>query len=331
MLEGSKMLARQLLRQLIWETFNRHTSSGGADIALVGSRRSGSTLLMQVIGHHKGMKSIDQPFSVYTATGPQMEHLPWPAGGFFVQPSGAERGALVAYMEAMRAGRLHVLEPWRFWCPDFHFRSDRLVLKTTDAHHILPLLEETGFRNILYFRHPVPQAISCARNHWGDKLDVFARNAVFTSQVLNAAQRAELEGLVGRVDAESELARYVLCWCLENMALFDTLAAGTPVVFYEDMVLDPDGTIDRLVALCDITRTPQMRGMLGNASVSVRGLSDAEGAAAIRDGDTHAMIGRWRKKVDDAALERVQGILDLFPGCPYSAAEILPRSSEASA
>jgi hypothetical protein len=88
-------------------------------------------------------------------------------------------------------------------------------------------------------------------------------------------------------------------------------------------VLHPDETLDRLVALCNLEKSPAMRAMFGNASVSVKGLSDPEGAAAIKAGDAQALIGRWRSKIDETTLSRLQAILDHFPGCPYSTRELV--------
>ncbi|SDF50315.1 Sulfotransferase family protein [Salipiger thiooxidans] len=320
----TSLLLRQSLRQGIAETLNTHKPGSKSDIALIGSRRSGSTLLMQVIGHAPGVKSSDQPFALTTATNAQMQHLGWPPGGMFIAPDEQTTAKLQTYVRKMRQGEIHVREPWRFWKGDFHFRSDRLVLKTTDASYLKPLLDEAGFLTILYFRHPVPQSISCARNGWGHKLDQFASHRPLCERLL----APELRDLLDRILAEgTQIEQYVLGWCLENMPLFAAFQGGTPTIFYEDMVLDPDGTIARLVELCDIAPTPKMRAMFGNASNSVRGLSDREGADAIRSGDVQALIGRWRGKVEEADIARAQAILDHFPGCPYRASDIRPVSA----
>ena len=89
------LLLRQAMRQAISETLNTHRPGKKQDIALIGSRRSGSTLLMQVLGHAPGLKSSDQPFAPPTATAAQMRHLGWPAGGIFVAPDAAMRARLL--------------------------------------------------------------------------------------------------------------------------------------------------------------------------------------------------------------------------------------------
>lgn len=318
---GAGALLQQAFRQFIWETLNRHCSNGKDDLALIGSRRSGSTLLMQIVAHHPGMKYSDQPFSIFTATSQQLKRLGHPCGGMFILPTRVEQERLRVYTEDMRAGRLHVQEPWRFWRRDFHFHSDRLVLKTTSAHYLLPVLAELDFKIVLYFRHPVPQSLSCARNNWGDKLAYFARHRPFVETLLNVEQR----DLLDRLSQDGpELDRYVLGWCLENMPLFAAHAAGVPTVFYEDLVMMPDAVLDALSQTCAITPTPAMRKMVSEASTSVRGLSDKVTAAAIRSGDKQVLVGRWRERIDPDIFVRVQAILDLFPGCVYQADDVLP-------
>lgn len=322
MWEDTRLLLRQTARQAIGEALNRHRPGTRPDIALVGSRRSGSTLLMQVIGRAPGVKFSDQPFAPGTATPAQMRRLGQPPGGLFIAPDAAATARLTACLARMRRGEIHLRGPWRVWSPDFHFRSDRLVLKTTDASYLTGLFDAAGLITILYFRHPVPQALSCQRNGWDDKLALFAAHRPFWETVLDGSQRA----LLGRMARqEPGLERYVLGWCLENLPLFAALEHGRPALFYEEVVTDPEGTLRRLSALCDIPATARMRRAFRTASSSVRGLSDGAGAAAIRRGDTGALVGRWRAAVDARTLTRIQEILDHFPGCPYRADGIRPR------
>ena len=323
-MSGLKLLIKQAMRQAIWEAFNKHQpSQGQPDIALIGSRRSGSTLLMQVIAHQKGLKSINQPFSLPSSTSAQMKALNYPAGGVFIAPSAEEQTNIKAYLRAIQAGDLHVQEPWRFWRKDFHFKSNRLVLKTTDASYLTGIFSEMGMINVLYFRHPIPQALSCARNKWGDKLVLFASHATFVNDVLNTRQRDLLNTLI--YDGQ-KLDRYVLGWCLENMPLFAAHAEGTPSIFYEDLVSDSDSVLRELAKVCDIQVNDAMHKMVGKASVSVRNLSDSAAIAAIRSGDNDALIGRWRTQVSGDDIARVQAILDLFEGCVYRADEIFRQT-----
>ncbi len=325
MLDGTRFMARQLLRQAIWETLNRHRPGPLPDIALVGSRRSGSTLLMQMIAHNKGVKSIAQPYGPFTATSWQMRHLPWPVGGRFVCPSDEECKRLRLYTQQIRAGRLHVQEPWRFWRRDFHFVSNRVVLKTTYAHYLEPMFLDLGMQVVRYLRHPVAQSLSCRRNSWGDLLDYFAAHHAFRTRVLTADQNMLFENIHA---CGSSLERYVLGWCRENLPLFAPAGAETITVFYEDIVAHPELAVDHLSEFCSLDARQAMLRMTGQSSLSVKGLSETATAKAIAAGDRTHLLSRWREKLAPEDLAKAQAVLDIFPGCPYRADQIMPLKAK---
>lgn len=184
-----KKLLRELAREVIWHGLNRHRPGSKPAIALVGSRRSGSTLLMQMIAQNRGLKSVNQPFSLFVATSSQMSVMPFPYGGIFVSPPPDERAKLLAYIDAIVQGRIHVQEPNNPFDPEFKFRSDRIILKTTAAHFIEDVLAEAGCQLVRYLRHPVAQSISCSRNGWGDKLGYFAGSHAFRTGYLPRIRR----------------------------------------------------------------------------------------------------------------------------------------------
>lgn len=319
-------LLKQATRQAIWETLNRHSSGSKPDIALVGSRRSGSTLLMQIIAQERGLKSIDQPFSLPTATSAQVRHLGLPSGGVHTSSYPEERQKLREYIEAMKSGAIHVNEPWRFWKRDFNFRTNRLVLKTTDASFLLELLAEAGLFVLLYFRHPVPQSISCQRNGWGDKIESFVETRSITKNYLDDSQAALLAE-VSKTEPKS-LERYVLSWCIENQPLFYALESGAPAVFYEDLVLDPEASLASISSLLGLSDLKAMRKALGRPSFSVRGLSDKSVVSAIKSKNLGSLVSGWQEKIDESMYSRLQHIIDHFPNCPYHLRSPAPINSE---
>ncbi len=318
----SLFLFKQALRQAICEHLNRHVPGDQADIALIGSRRSGSTLLMQIIAHQPGIKSVDQPFGIFGATSAHMNHLGYPSGGVFAAVDRQTRSRAMNFVKRIQSGEIHVREPWRFWKGDFHFRTNRLVLKTTDASFLTELFVEMGLISILYFRHPASQAISCKRNRWGDKIEIFAESLTVVNDYLNADQRELLREFSTREPLSID--RYVLSWCIENSPLFSFLQAGLPTVYYEDVVLKPDETLETIASVCKVQLTPAMRNALMQPSLSVKRLSDDSATNAIKSNNTSALVGRWREQLDDETIERLQVILDHFPGCPYRMDQLLP-------
>ncbi|MCG8442388.1 MAG: sulfotransferase [Caulobacterales bacterium] len=322
---GAGLLVRQAIRQVIWEMLNRHRPSGKPNIALVGSRRSGSTLLMQIIAHNPGVKSVDQPFSPFFATSHQTQFLPAVAGGHYTGLDREEEEQIREYVEKISDGRIHIREPWRFWRKDFHFRSDRIVLKTTNAHYLERILESLEFRMVRYFRHPIAQALSCINNRWTHQLQSFAQSKPLVDTVLSDDQRNLLQNIAQN---GGKLERHVLCWCLENLPLFSISQTNTLTVFYENLVVEPKEVVRKISEHCELSAVRLMLSMVDEPSRSTRGLSEKSTVQAISSGDTSALVSRWRKQVSDDELMRVQHILDQFPGCPYSASDPMPTHSK---
>ncbi len=166
-----KLAFRHLIREVIWRSFNRHSPSGAPDIALFGSRRSGTTMMVEVIAANPGLKSVDQPLSVITASPYQLKRMPLFASGWPFAPTKEEQERLRSYFSDILEGRIHVNEPWRFWRSDFSFRSNRIVLKLTNAHGISEwLTEKFQLQTIVVVRHPISQSLSLMRNRWGPKM-----------------------------------------------------------------------------------------------------------------------------------------------------------------
>ena len=206
---------RQLIREIVWHIFNHHTPGGAPDIALFGSRRSGTTMMTEVIAANSGLKHVDQPLSVFTASPYQLSRLPiFPDGQPFA-PSEEERQRLRSYVADILAGRIHVNEPWRFWRRDFSFRSNRIVLKLTNAHGIAEWLnEQFTLRTIVLTRHPIPQSLSVIRNSWGLQLRAFLFNEEYCETYL---QKNQIDFAHDILRNGSQLHKYVLDWCLENL------------------------------------------------------------------------------------------------------------------
>lgn len=316
-------LLRAAMRQGLCEALNRHQKDPSKrDIALIGSRRSGSTLLMQIIATAPAIKSIDQPFSIYSADAPMMRFLPWPAGGMFIDPDPQEKEKLKTYVRLLSEGELRGREPWRVWKSDFHFKTNRVLFKTTDAHYLTGLLEEFGMDVVIYFRHPIPQSLSAARNGWGDKIAHFHAHHVLRTRFLNDTQNELLE----RINScGSKLERFILCWCLENLPLFARAAAGEPSVFFEELVTNPQSVIAQISKQCNFPNLKKMLYAAKAESYSVKGLSDNLSIAAIKSRNTDNILKNWLTQVSIEEIDSIQSILAIFPGCPYIANSPSPQ------
>jgi hypothetical protein len=325
---------RLVLRDLIWSLTNRHRQGDAANLAVFGSRRSGSTLLMQTIAANPGIKSIDQPDSVFSASAYQARLLPIRDDGQLHQLEDQDRRRLRTYVAKIVAGDLHVNEPWQFWRRSHPWRSDRLVFKLTDSHGEAEWMSETfDWRTLVLFRHPLAQAMSVRRledgpGGWHSRAPGFLRNEAYRRTHLDDRRVARAHDIWTGGDA---LDRHLLGWILENLPLLAGLdrRPDWAMVSYEALVADPDAVVAGLEGTFGLTAGERMRATLARASRSSRNLSSSERRDAIRRGDRHALLGSWRRHVDDAVIARTQRHLDDFGIRLYRADADLPTSLHA--
>ena len=321
-----RLALRQLSRELIWHVLNRHSPAGKRDIALFGSRRSGTTLLMEVIAANKGVKFSNQPFSIYSASGYQLRWLPiYPDGQPFAMPD-EDQQKLRSYVAAICDGRLHINEPWRFWRSDFDFRSDRMVLKITNGHGIAEWLNsQFNLHTIVLVRHPIPQSLSIIHNNWGVAARGFLSNDAYRQQYLTAPQIALAADLLRQ---GTLLEKHVVGWCLENLPLLRAYPQHGDWCFltYEDFVLHADEIIHEWSRAFDLPDIARMLGAAGRPSLSTAGVSDKEGQSAVASADQQAMLSRWRRKVDDETEKAAMSILEAFEIDVYQYGSPLPST-----
>lgn len=303
---------RDLVKVAIWYGLNRHRQGNKKNIWVFGSRRSGTTLVAQVIGANEGMKVCDQPLAIASSTALQLRHIFAFDNGHALDLLDAEKKMCIDYINMIRDGRLHVGEPWRVWASNFHFRSDRLIFKETNGACVAPLMYETyGDHMLVLFRHPIPQSISCMRNGWELNYRPFLGSKWYVETYLGDG----LEGFCwDLLRSGRDLDKYVLVWCLENRPLHVNLAEYPQwgFVTYERFVEDTAGIIGEWSRLYDL---PQLDAMLRAAkqpSVSTRKLSTAAAKSAIRNADKANVLFAWRSRIDADDERRLMAIVERF-------------------
>ncbi len=304
--------ARDLAKVAIWYGLNRHRQGTQKNIWVFGSRRSGTTLVAQVIGANAGLKVCDQPFAIASSTALQLRHIFQFDNGHALDLLPAERQMCLDYVNLIRDGRLHVGEPWRVWASNFHFRSDRLIFKETNGACLAPLMHESyGDHTLILFRHPIPQSLSCLRNGWELNYRPFLGSKWYVERYLGGG----LEGFCWDIlRSERALDKYVLVWCLENRPLHGYLTEYPQwgFVSYERFVEDTAAVIGAWSRSYDL---PQLDAMLRAAkqpSVSTRKLSTAATKSAIRNADKANVLFAWRSRIAAEDERRLMAIVERF-------------------
>jgi hypothetical protein len=205
-------------------------------LLLVSSARSGSTWLSDILEESLGCRMVFEPLrrdKVPLAAG-----VPW---GRYSDPTVADPD-LDVVLRRILTGRVRSR-----WSDKFNRNRlpRRRLVKEVRATNLLPRIVEQypGMPVVYLFRHPVPTAWSAAELHWKPYLGEFLGQAA----LLDGPLAPFRDVITGEASNDDLFMKHVLRWCLENYVPVHQLAPGSVhVVFYENIVENPDAEIERL-------------------------------------------------------------------------------------
>ncbi len=303
---------RAVVKEAIWLATNNHHPGSQADIALFASRRGASTWMMELLAVNRGIKALDQPLEISTGTltAGQARRIPKFYLGQIIHLDAITEPMVRSYLDVVLSGVVPANAPVRFWRPEFHFRTDRLLLKILGAKSIAPWIDDNYRVDVVHLlRHPVAQSLSCLRNGWTLTLPAYLDSHWFVSTYVG-----EHEGYCRDVmNRGPSLESFILNWVCENLVMLrsaPTRPAWTRIR-YEDLILDPNGELERLAAALNVHDLDAMRAGISKASVS-SGLSTSDRRGAMAKGDRQFLASGWRRHVDEDDLSRAGAVLDRF-------------------
>ena len=300
----------RLVKELIWKLAAFKPTR--QPIALYASRRSGSSLLMEVIAVNAGVLFSDQPFSLFTASSSQINRLPIFPYGQLACPDASESQWIERYLQDLLAGKIRVHAPWKVWSREYHFRNNRLCLKITDAKALVEWIDRRfDVATLISTRHPVAQALSVARLGWMTTGKGFLRNPGYVERWLDT----KLEALCWDIYAKgSDLQQRVVDWALENLPLLEFLRShpDSHYLSYEELIAHPAESVSYLADRLGLSDRRAMERRVLRPSRSTRRESSAERQAMIRRGDRRGLLESWRSHVDASDIADCFRILDAF-------------------
>lgn len=317
--ENLDLAWRYAVKETIW-LLSRHRSGPRPNIGLFSTRRGGSTWLMEVIAVNRGVRYVDQPFSLHHPAPGHIRRLPIPSRSQFTSLEADAEPRVRAFVEDLFEGRLSVNAPWEIWHPTFHWTTDRVILKVIDAKPLIEWFDRSFDLQILYStRHPVPSALSVIRNGWALTAHAYLRDPEFVARWLNDDQVAFAWDVLREA---SPLQQHVLNWALENLVPLRRLQANPHWLFvsYEHATLDPAGTVDFLAEHLDLPDRGRMLKQVRTASRSTRKLSSTFEPAD----EARARLRAWRQHVSPEEERAALGILDRFEIPAYRPGADLP-------
>lgn len=311
--------AKELVKEALWSATS-HRPGDKPDICLYATRRGGSTWVMDLIAATQGVRYIDQPFGMRSASQRHLEHLPLVERGQFIHLAPDEKAQIERFLAGLFSGEIVVNAPWELWRPRYQRVTDRVLLKIVDAKGLMDWIEARFRVQTVYLtRHPIPTALSILRNGWDLTAQAYLHCEPFVEQHLDARQEAKAWDLLR---SGTSLQQHVLNWGLENLLPLRVLPDRPHWLHltYEDCVLHPETVIQALADHLDLENAERMRKRVGTPSRSTkRAISTyaAEQAGMER-------LARWQRHVDETARTQVQEVLSLLEIDLYETSESLP-------
>ena len=290
--------ARRLVSPRV--AFLETNSDPGRSLLLVGSGRSGTTWVSEIFVDALHCRLVYEPLRTRSVP------WTWPVRpGHYLDPDDDSDPALAAVIDRILTGRVRTAFTDKYNA--VRFPGYRLV-KEVRATNLLPWIVRRYPRTpvVLLLRHPVPTAWSVVQLGWPGKLDDF-----LGQDRLMDGPLAPFRPLVAEAAASPDpFHRMVLQWCLENFVPTRLLGSDEAhVVFYENMVDDPGGELERLRLY--LGRFPSAPWDVRMASVTAL---QRPSHSKKRGTDVTSGPRRLDDWVDQIAPDRVEAALALVAG-----------------
>jgi len=270
----------------------------GRSLLLVGSGRSGTTWLAEVLTAALHCRLVYEPLRV--------KSVAWAAPvqrGQYVRPGDEADPSVAQVIDRILTGRIRNQFTDKY--NTVHFPVRRLV-KEVRITNLLPwIVRRYPTTPVVYLmRHPVPTAWSVTALGWPEKLEEF-----LAQESLMQGPLEPFHDLIHEAATSGDkFHRVVLQWCLENFVPSQMLDGGrVHVAFYEDLVEDPWGELKRLRSYLQLfTATRWDLQMASVDSVTRPSQSRNRGTA-----ESNRLDG-WVSDVPAAQVERALSLVSGF-------------------
>ena len=298
-----------------------YRSSNKAHIFLFATRRSGSTLLRNMIYSQPGFNYIDQPLDVLHFN-PYIKCLPCTELNQYICLNESEHTKIRKYLDKLLSREFIIRSQWQLFNKNYHWTWDRYVLKILTANAEIEWFN-CAYKNkikIVYLtRHPIPAALSAVNLNWGLTVAAYLNNEKFIRKYLS---KDCLDIALNIMRNGTELEKFVLNWCLENLVPLRNWKSNNwmTTVSYERIVSDPRYSVQRICQSLGLDDPDRMIEMVMKPSRTSTKISRKR----ILSNEPLKIISAWRKLVNASDLESVDRILKEFRLHLYSAHDLFP-------
>ncbi len=288
-------------------SINIHRKKEEQNICIFSNRRSGSTLLMQMIYSQSGVKYVDQPMdsSRYSPYNKIFKDI-YKNKEFFKDKNNLNR--LEKYFnDVVFRGNLKGYSQWNYFDNNYKFISDRLVIKILNALPLIGWFEEKFDIKIVYLvRHPIPTSLSIIQRNWGNTVEDFLQNPYFIKKYLDK-QKHNFSLQI--LENGSNLENLVLEWCLNHLYPLSVLNDKKWLtITYEELVLRPKQMVGLIFDYLDLPDRERMFETILKPSKTTSSQSKKD----IRSKGPSYLVNRWKEKIDENIETEVMSILEEF-------------------
>ena len=282
---------------------NTHIPNKEPNVFIFSTPRSGSTWLMELIRTQPGFKSCEEPLNLRN---PEVRHqlglIEWSQ----IYGSGSY-AKMNTYFEGFCNGSRRFMNGNPL-TTHHRFMTNRIVFKVLHGgeDRLNWFAKQFNGSIVLLLRHPL--AVSVSR-------EIFPRLTTYISSDFRKHLTDEqLQQSIQIIERGTHLEKGVLSWCLQNMVALRHFRKDWVILTYEQMVLEPAPMIQHLANKLELPYLELMMARMQQPSASSR-KSDRETRALLDSRMAHKqqkVIGKWRKKVDEAEGKAAMKITDTF-------------------
>lgn len=291
-------------------------------ILIFSARRSGSTLLQQLIHSQPGIDFVSEPLNQwYYRPANYRALIPPSRQEQFVSLDGPEQAANLKLMfQRILSGKMKLQSQWRWLHDDYSFVRDRFVVKILHANALIDWFAVNFDAHIVFLvRHPVATAYSVMAREWSPTIDPYLYNESFRERHLDKKILPTLEQIG---ESGTELEKYVLEWGLVNLCpLKERAKYSWLTLTYEELVCRPHQMAELLAERLDLPDPGKLAKRLARPSKSA---NESSRALILADGP-EAVIRETGKKLDTEARGAVVNVLGTLGIDTYTAASVWPN------
>ena len=260
-------------------------------VLLVGTGRSGTTWLQELINSRNDFRFMFEPFH------PMKNDLL--KGWNYMQYLRCDERSdkYLKPATAILSGKIR-----HKWADQFNRRifSQKRLIKDIHSHFFLKWIKHNfpEIPIIFLLRHPCAVANSQIQLKWDTYLDELLSQDELMRDFLNPFRR-EIE------KSKDVFEKHIFMWCIENYVPLKQFREGEILLtFYENLCSDPQQEIERILPFIGESYSPDFLGTTESPSVVARGHS-----AIILGAD---LLTSWRNNISNEQVKRAVEICSIF-------------------